>query len=61
MGVMPHAPRSAIECEGIDLHTPKGTLMLGVGVMVDFRMFKEQKQGPNPMGIEKFFISLENY
>jgi len=35
--------------------------MLGVGVMVDFRMFKEQKQGPNPMGIEKFFISLENY
>jgi len=24
-GVMPHAPKSARECEGIDLHTPKAT------------------------------------
>jgi len=24
-GVIPHAPRSVRECEGIDLHTPKGT------------------------------------
>ncbi len=23
------------ECEGIDTHTPKGTLTLGVGVLVD--------------------------
>jgi len=35
-GVMCHAPRSARECEGIDLHTPKGTPTLGVGVLVDF-------------------------
>jgi len=33
--VMPHAPRSARECEGIGLHTPKGTPILGVGVLMD--------------------------
>jgi hypothetical protein len=26
-------PGSARECEGIDLHTPKGTPTLGVGVL----------------------------
>jgi len=41
-GVMPHAPGSARECVGIDLHTPKGTPTLGVRVLVDSRMFKEQ-------------------
>jgi len=25
---MPHAPRSARECEGIDPHTPEGTPIL---------------------------------
>jgi len=33
--VMPHAPENARKCEGIDLHTPKGTPTLGVGVPVD--------------------------
>jgi len=33
--IMLHAPRSARECEGIDLHTPKGTPTLGVGVLMD--------------------------
>jgi len=32
---MPHAPKSAKECEGIDLHTPKGIPTLGVRVLVD--------------------------
>jgi len=41
-GVMPHAPGSARECEGIDPHTPKATPTLGVGILVDSRMFKEQ-------------------
>jgi len=40
--VMPHAPGSARECEGIDPHTPKGTLILGVRVPVDSQMFREQ-------------------
>ncbi len=33
--IMPHAPKSAKECEGIDLHTPKGIPTLGVRVLVD--------------------------
>jgi hypothetical protein len=35
-GVTFHAAGSAKECEGMNLHTPKGTLILGVGVPVDF-------------------------
>jgi len=35
-GVMPHAPKSARECEGIDPHTPKGTPILGIEVLMDF-------------------------
>jgi len=35
LGVMPHAPKSARECEGIDPHTLKGTPTLGVGVPMD--------------------------
>ncbi len=34
-GVMPHAPKNVKECEGINLHTPKATPTLGVGVPVD--------------------------
>jgi len=34
-GVMPHVPRSARECEGIDPHTPKVTPTLGVGIPMD--------------------------
>jgi len=34
-GVMSHVHRSVRECEGIDLHTPKATPTLGVGVPVD--------------------------
>jgi len=45
LGVMPHAPRSARECEGINPHTPKGIPILGVGVLMESRMFKEQLQG----------------
>jgi len=36
LGVMSHASESARECEGIDLHTPKGTPTLGIEVPVDF-------------------------
>jgi hypothetical protein len=36
---MSHAPGSARECEGIDLHTLKGTPTLGVGVPMDLRIF----------------------
>jgi hypothetical protein len=54
-GIMPHAPRSAKECEGIDSDIPKGTPTLGVGVPVDSQMFKEQFQGSKPNGSRNFF------
>jgi len=53
-GSMPHVPGSARECEGIDLHTPKGTPILGVGVPVDSRMFREQLQRSKPNGLNNF-------
>jgi hypothetical protein len=40
--VMPHVLESARECEGIDLHIPKGIPTLGVGVPMDFRIFRVQ-------------------
>jgi hypothetical protein len=42
---MPHAPGNVRECEGIDPHTPKGTLTLGVGIPVDFQIFRAGFQG----------------
>jgi hypothetical protein len=36
-----HAPGSAKECEGMNLHTPKGTPILGVGIPVDSQIFRE--------------------
>jgi hypothetical protein len=40
-GIMPHAPGSARECEGIDPRTPKETPTLGVEVLMDSQMFRE--------------------
>jgi hypothetical protein len=48
-GVMPHAPGSARECEGISPHTPKGTPTLGVGVLWTFECSKSDYRGQNPM------------
>ncbi len=42
LGVMPRAPESARECEGIGLHTPKGTPTLRIRVLVNSQMFREQ-------------------
>jgi hypothetical protein len=53
-GVKSHAPGSARECEGIDLHTPKGTPTLGVGVPVDSRMFRERLQRLKPNGLRSY-------
>jgi hypothetical protein len=43
-GVMLHAPRSVGKCEGMNPHTSKGASTLGIGVTVDFRIFREQLQ-----------------
>jgi len=49
-----HAPGSAKECEGKNLHTPKWTPMLGIGVPVDSRMFREWLQGSKPNGLRSY-------
>jgi hypothetical protein len=49
--VMLHALESARECEGIDLHIPKGTPTLGVGVPVDSLVFREQFKGSKPIAL----------
>jgi hypothetical protein len=50
--VMSHAPGNARKCEGIGLHTPKGTPTLGIGIPVDSQMFKVQLQGSKPNGLK---------
>jgi hypothetical protein len=49
-GVMPHAPESARECEGIDPHTPGGLPNVQRTII-----------GVKTQWIEELFISLENY
>jgi hypothetical protein len=49
---MLHVPGSARECEGIDLHTPKGTPTLGIGVPMDSQMFRKRLQGSKPNGLK---------
>jgi hypothetical protein len=51
-----HVPRNVGECEGMNVHTPKWAPTLGVGVLMDFQIFKVWLQ---THCIEKFLISLE--
>jgi len=44
-GVTSHTPGNVRKCEGVNLHTPKATPILGDGVLVDSRNFREQLQG----------------
>jgi len=44
-GVTPHALESVGKCEGMNLHTPKGASTLGVGILMDFQIFRELLQG----------------
>jgi len=49
--VMLHALGSVRECEGIDLHTPKGTPTLGVKVLMDSWIFRGRLQGSKLDGL----------
>jgi len=44
-------PKSERKCEGMNPHTLKGASTLGVEVLVDFQMFREQFQGSKPNGL----------
>jgi hypothetical protein len=48
LGVTSHILGSVGECEGMNPHTPKWTLILGVGLPVDSWTFRHQLQGLNP-------------
>jgi hypothetical protein len=52
--VMPHAPGSVRECEGINPHTPKGTPTLGVKILMDARMFRERLKRSKPNGLKSY-------
>jgi hypothetical protein len=53
-GVTPHAPGSVGKCEGMNPHTYKGASTLGVGVLVDFRIFREKFQGSKLNGLKNY-------
>jgi hypothetical protein len=42
MGITSHAHGSAKECEGMNPHTPKWIIILGVGVLMDSQIFRGQ-------------------
>jgi hypothetical protein len=49
LGVASHVPGSVGECEGLNLHTPKGAPTLGVGVPADSQIFSDDCRGQNPL------------
>jgi hypothetical protein len=51
-GVTPHAPRSVGECEKMNLHTHKGTPTLGLGIPMDFWIFREWLKGSKPIELK---------
>jgi len=40
-GITPHALGNVGKCEGMNLHTLKGASILGIGIPVDFQIFRE--------------------
>jgi len=58
-GVMLHVPGSVRECEGINLHTPKGTPTLGIGVQVDSQIFRARLQGSKLNGLKSSLYQLK--
>jgi len=51
MGVTSHVPKSVGKCEGMNLHTPKWTPTLGIGVPMNSWIFIKQFQGSKPIGL----------
>jgi hypothetical protein len=51
MGVTFDAPWSVGECERMNLHAPKRIPTLGVGVLMDSRIFRVPFQGSKHIGL----------
>jgi hypothetical protein len=47
-----HDPWNVGECEGMNPHTPKWAFTLGVGVPMDFQIFRGRFQGSKPNGLK---------
>jgi len=50
-----HDLESVGKCEGMDPHTPKWALTLGVGILMDSRIFKGRLQGSNSLDWRVFY------
>jgi len=51
-GVTSHASKSVGKCERMNPHTPKWTFTLGVGILMDFRSFRDRLQGSKPIELK---------
>jgi hypothetical protein len=51
-GVTSHAPKNAKECEGMNSHTCKWTLILGIEVPIDSQIFKGRLEELKPIGLK---------
>ncbi len=49
-----HILESVGKCEGMSPRTPNWAPILGVGVQMDFQIFKEQFEGPKLIGLKSF-------
>jgi len=54
-----HAFESARKCEGMNLHTPKCAPTLGIGVPMDFQIFKGRLEGSKFIGLRNTFHGHE--
>jgi hypothetical protein len=54
LGITSHAPGNVGKCEEVNLHTPKWTFTLGIGIPMDSRIFKEQLQGSKPIRLRSY-------
>ncbi len=57
-GITFHAPKNVGKCEGMNPHTPKWTLALGVVVLMDSQIFKGRLQGSKLIALK---ISLYHW
>jgi hypothetical protein len=61
LGVIFHVPESVGKCERMNLHTPKWVPSLGVGVSMDFWIFRRQLQGSRLIGLKSSLYNLKYF
>jgi hypothetical protein len=61
LGVTYRAPRNAKDCQGMNLHTPKWTPIVGIGVPNGPSNLQRMMVRVKTHRFEEFFISVESY